>query len=153
MKTRKFSLVVLMALTLVLLFGVGAANAADKTVFPCNEELIETLDPGTWTYPGGNIHIRGMVQLFRETSPDPRNIGNNTVVVNANWNSEFHGPMWGTFSSVTDEGGLWEGTWAGRLTEKGPVYNATGKGYGIYAGMKMWVDVDYGACTVTFQEK
>ena len=153
MKTRKFSLVVLIALMLVLLLGVGSANAADKSVFPCNEELIETLDPGTWTYPGGKIHIRGMVQLFRETSPDPRNIGYNTVVVNANWNSDFHGPMWGTFSNATDEGGLWKGTWAGRVTENGPVYHATGKGHGIYAGMKMWVDVHYGACTVTFLEK
>jgi hypothetical protein len=153
MKKRTFTLVVLMAIALVLLFGVGQVNAADKTVVPCYEQFVDTLNPGTWSYPDGNIHIRGMVQLFRETADDPRNIGYNTVVLNANWQSDWTGPMWGTFSFETDEGGLWEGTWAGRMTEEGSVYNASGKGYGIYAGMKMWVDMDYGTCTATFLEK
>lgn len=152
MKKRTFSLVVLMVLMLVLMFGVGSVNAAEKTVFPSYEELIATLDPGTWSYPNGNIHIRGMVQLFQETAADPRGDGENTVVVNANWDSDFHGPMWGTFSFVTDEGGLWEGTWSGRMTENGPVYTARGNGYGIYAGMRIWVDMNLGTCTTTILE-
>jgi len=152
MKKSYFLLGVLLVILAIPLFGVTPVTAAEKTEFPCTEELIANLDPGTWTYPNGNIHIRGMIQLFRETGPDPRIVGDNTVVVNANWQSDWTGPIWGTFSFVTDEGGLWEGTWAGQMTEAGAVYNGSGNGYGMYAGMKMWVDMNYGVCTITVLE-
>ncbi len=136
----------------MVLYGAAPAAAAEKDVLPCTETSAGLIDPGTWTFPDGNIHIRGMVELLDESSPDPRDIGQNTIVLNANWNSEFTGPMWGTFSLVTEEGGLWEGTWAGLMTQQGPQYNATGDGFGLYAGMKIWVDMDYGVCQVTFLE-
>ncbi len=110
------------------------------------------LDYGTWSYPDGNIHIRGMVELFRNTGPDPRITGYNTVTVSANWQSDYTGPMSGTFRFETDEGGLWMGTWAGQMTGAGPVYSGSADGYGMYAGMKMWVDMNYGVCTLTILE-
>lgn len=139
----------LLAIVAVFLLGIAPVAAAEKTVFPCFETYVETLDPGTWAFPGGNIHIRGLVEVFREDAPDPRNVGYNTVVVNANWRPDWTGPIWGTFRLETDEGGLWEGTWAGMMTEAGSWYQAVGNGYGIYAGMKIWVDMNYGVCQTT----
>jgi hypothetical protein len=152
MKKNYFLFGTILAVLAVLLLGIAPVMAAEKTEFPCTETFIDTLDIGTWAYPGGNIHIRGMVQFFREESPDPRNIGYNTVVVNANWRPDGTGPMWGTFHLVTDEDGLWEGTWAGMITEQGPRYHAVGNGFGLYSGMKIWVDVNYGDCQVQFRE-
>jgi hypothetical protein len=146
-----FYLFVVLIITLpVILWGASPAAAAQKTEFSCTETFIETIDPGVWTFPDGNLHIRGMVQLLDESAPDPRDIGENTVLVNANWNANGIGPMWGTFTFETNEGGLWQGTWAGLMTELGPKYTAAGDGYGMYSGMKIWVDVNYGECRVTF---
>ena len=152
MKKDYILLGALLVILAIPLFVVAPVSAAEKTELPTTEVLIANLDPGTWTYPGDNIHIRKMVQLFRVTGADSRVIGNNTVVMNANWQADWTGPMRGTFSFVTDEGGLWEGTWAGKMTEAGPVYTGSGKGSGIYDGMKIWVDMNYGASTVTILE-
>lgn len=149
MKKNYFLFTVILA---VLLLGVTPVMAAEKIEFPCTETFVAELDPGTWTFPGGNIHVRGMVQLSREEAPDPRNTGYNTVVVNANWRPDWTGPMWGTFRLETDEGGVWEGTWAGRMTEQGSRYHAVGTGFGLYSGMKIWVDMNYGDCQVQLRE-
>lgn len=143
------AVVVLMA---VLLIAVAVVTAAERTTVPCEETFIGQVDPGTWTFPGGNVHIRGMVNTYEEVSPDPRNVGINTVTVNANWGPDYTGPMWGTFSNATYEGGLWEGHWNGTMTAEGSSYQAVGNGYGLYAGQKVWVDVQPGSCWVTFRD-
>jgi hypothetical protein len=93
-----------------------------------------------------------MVELFREEAPDPRSVGDNTVVVNANWRPDWTGPIWGTFHFETDEGGVWDGNWAGLVTGQGARYSGVGDGSGLYSGMKMWVDMDYGVCQITIME-
>jgi hypothetical protein len=152
MNRKIYGMGVILVVMAVLLTGVAPVTAAEKTEFPCTETFVATLDPGSWAFPDGNIHIRGSVSLFREEAPDPRSVGDNTVVANANWRSDGTGPIWGTWRLETDEGGAWEGTWNGMMTEAGAWYNARGDGSGLYTGMKMWVDMNFGACQVTILE-
>lgn len=151
MRKNYFRLGAILVVMAVLLIGTAPVTAAEKTEFQCTETFIATLDPGSWTFPDGNIHIRGMKSLFREEG-DARVEGDNTVVLNANWRSDGTGPMWGTWRLVTDEGGIWEGTWAGMMTEQGSWYHAVGDGMGMYAGMKMWVDMNFGDCRIKILE-
>ena len=149
MRKNIFRFAAILFVMALLLGGIAPAAAAEKTEYQCTETLVAILDPGTWSFPDGNLHIRGMVQLFREEAPDPRTVGNNTVVVNTNWRPDGTGPMWGTFRMETDEGGLWKGTWAGKMTEGGSFYQGVGDGFGLYAGMKLFVDMNYGVCQIT----
>lgn len=141
MRSQKRPIVVsILALAAFLLFAAPAAAQAESTLITGTESCVTT-DPGTMTFlPGGNIHIRGMVQQCTELSSDPRAAGVNTVVVNANWDSEFIGPMWGTWSLASEDGGVWQGTWEGMLTESASHVRAVGKGQGIDSGLLMWID-------------
>lgn len=151
MKNFLLSLGTIMMVLVVLALTITPVMAGEKTESTCSETLISVLNPGTWTYPDGNIHIRGLVQFYRDESPDPRLDGYNTIVTNANWRGDWSGPMWGTFHLVTDQGG-WDGTWTGKMTEMGPELHGTGNGYGAYAGMKMWVEESSGSCKYVILE-
>lgn len=151
MKANIFRLTALLTILTLLLPRVAPVMAAEKTEFQCVEILDTILDPGMWTYPNGNIHIRGMVSRYNETSTDPRMYGVNVVVVNANWHGNYTGPMWGTFWLENDYGG-WKGTWAGLMTVQGSGYNAVGDGFGDYSGMKLWINVNNGVCTGSILE-
>jgi len=145
MNSKKIKTIVFVTVIGLALIIAGSASAeASDTRFECGPEgPAMTTDPGTWSFPDGNIHIRGMKQFSRVDCPDSRQVGTNYITVNANWDQSYHGPMWGTFTFISDEGGKWTGTWNGQLTENGSWYNASGKGQGIYAGMKLWVDKEY----------
>ena len=104
-------------------------------------------DPGIWTNPGGNHHVRGMVSQYREESPScPEINGINTATMNANWSANFVGPMWGTSHSETDYGGggVWEGVWHGALNADGTcTYKAVSHGIsGSVAGLKLTLVAD-----------
>jgi hypothetical protein len=58
-----------------------------------------------------------------------------TVESNANWDAEFTGPIWGTFSIVLDDDlGTWDGTFQGKRTLEDQQWvtllHATGHGSG-----------------------
>ena len=149
MNRRKLSLLAAIAVLVILtLLTTPVSARSEVTKSPCTETYLETLDPGTMTFPDGNIHLRGMVNTYREESPDLRNVGFNTVTVNANWHADWTGPMWGTFRQVTDEGGIWEGTWSGMVTDSGSGYHAIGQGKGIYKGMTAKISNENGVCQV-----
>jgi hypothetical protein len=152
MKKRFLHLSAILIVTVLLLAAVVSVSAGGRVTVPCTETFLATLDPGVWTYPGGNIHIRGMVNQYQEGSTDPRNVGINTVTINANWKPDYTGPMWGTFHLLTDEGGEWYGSWNGTNSAGGADYHAIGNGIGLYEGQMSWVDVQYGVCTVTYQD-
>ena len=121
--------------------GVGSAAAqASESIFTCAPEDYVTTDPGSWSFPDGNIHIRGMKQYGRVVCDDPRQTGVNYITVNANWDANFTGPMWGVFTFQSDEGGIFKGTWNGMMTADGSWYNAVGNGSGMYEGLKLWID-------------
>ena len=91
---------------------------------------------------GSRQHTRDVVVKSRTESSDPAMSGWMTVVLNSNLDADGVGPVWGTFRSELDGGGVWEGTWQGlRIAEDGywvaPLH-VVGKGYGgLVDGMKM----------------
>ncbi len=118
---RKSFKILILTLGLCLLF-VPMTVSAKTTVKYCEgtEALIQTLNPGAWSFPDGNIHVRGMVNQYREQINCPEINGTNIVVMNANWDANFSGPMWGTTYQQTSYGD-WEGTWSGKLNQDGTV--------------------------------
>ena len=92
---------------------------------------------------GSRTHLRDTVIISQVISMDARMAGLMTIELNANWDADFAGPLWGTFSLAVDGGGTWVGTWQGlreRVAEdqwEGTLH-VIGKGYGgIVDGMKL----------------
>ncbi len=136
---KRLILTIVTTLGVLLAFAAPIAAQASVTEFT-GTEVCNPIDPGITTFHDGNVHIRGMVLLCRETSSDPRATGENTVVMNANWDANGLGPMWGTAYIATDEGGAWKATWEGMITTNGSQYHSSATGQGRYEGMKQWVD-------------
>ena len=66
----------------------------------------------------GRVQIRNVVFPYVLQATDPRMEGNETVIVNANWDgwTQFgpgSGPMWGTLV-LQGSAGPWEGVWTGQ---------------------------------------
>jgi hypothetical protein len=146
-KSSRVMLVLPALIAAVLLVAGPVAAQATATEVTGWVESCEYSDPGHWTYPGGNIHIRGMVRICRERG-HPYLEGVNTTVVNANYDSQGSGPVFGTFHRVTDEGGEWEGTFSGvRTTDGDAVVHAVGHGRGMYEGLQIMVTLENGLLT------
>jgi len=139
---KRLILTIVTVLGVLLAFAAPIAAQASITEITGTEvcHMFNPINPGTWTFPDGNVHVRGMVFLCRDESSDPRETGNIEVVMDANWDSNMLGPIYGTFRTVTDEGGVWEGTWEGLVTTSGFQYHVIGMGQGRYEGMKIWLD-------------
>jgi hypothetical protein len=109
MKQHKALALIVVVLIALSLLPVQAVSA-QATFSACEGDFIPLgiLDPGAWTYPGGNMHVRGMVGQYQQYMPtsDPRCNGLNTVVTNANWDAYGVGPSWGTFHVALAEGSL-----------------------------------------------
>jgi len=142
----KKRILVLMALTAALLLVAGPVAAkATKTPYTADYFFYPPTDPGTWTNPDGNVHVRGLVHINRiENATDLRVEGWDTIVVNANWDANMVGPMWGTFTVEPDiGGGLWEGTWTGMVHADGTVsVRVVGHGTGGFEGLKVFTFVE-----------
>lgn len=112
-------------------------------------EACQPIDPGTWTFPDGNIHIRGLILLCQETSTTPLFDGENMIVLNANLRADAGaflggvGPIWGTWQM----GESWAGTWEGESTAAGVTYDAQGQGAGPNVGLKLWLTTSNGQFT------
>jgi len=143
MKKIIISVLIIVALAISLLPNTSNVFAEDIRIeveaweVPfCDENYI--CEPGVWTFPGGNIHIRGMVQYYMVTgASDDRMTGINRLTANMNWDSSMTGPGWGTFhnqSSIYD--GYWEGTYSAIMYEGGHyISRIQGKGYGAFDGL------------------
>ena len=105
MRARKSVLLsVSVALMIVALLATpGPAMAkATKTEVVGTSTTIGMIDPGVWTtLPSGNVKVRDMILVFREEMSDPRASGTNTVVMNANWDSDETGPEQDTETALT----------------------------------------------------
>ena len=95
---------------------------------------------------GSRTHLRDTVIISQINSMDARVTGLMTIELNANWDADFEGPLWGTFSLAVDSGGTWVGTWQGlreRVAEDqwAGALHVIGKGYGgIVDGMKLMAE-------------
>jgi|GEM_PF-1228550 len=134
----------LVALVALVLMPGSAAAVVSRVVFTGIEVPVALVTEGEWTFPGGNVHVRGMTTEYQEVASDWRMSGLNTSVMNANWGRDFAGPMWGTSESVLSDsgdcpgGGVWQGTWTGMMSVDGSyTYSAVGKGIsGCVAGLR-----------------
>jgi hypothetical protein len=129
MKTKSLPIYLILALVLCLII-VPVGVSAQTTVKRCSgtESLIDMLNPGNWTFPDGNIHVRGMINQYKEQMNCPEVSGTNTVVMNANWDANYTGPMWGTTYQETPSG-VWKGFWSGKLNPDGTLsYTGVSKG-------------------------
>lgn len=133
-------------LTLLLAITFPAQAQAIKTEFTGLSYFTnEIIDPGVWTYPDGNVHVRGWTVGYNDVMSDPRVSGTDTMLINFNMQSApapvfFSGPMWGTMR-VENEGGYWEGSWTGFRDEQGFAYaRATLHGHGGYEGLIAQID-------------
>ncbi|MBW6472857.1 MAG: hypothetical protein K0B14_07015 [Anaerolineaceae bacterium] len=143
MKKLLYSMSILLVLALSLLPNTSNVLAEDNRIdvdaleVPfCNEVYI--CDPGVMTFPGNNIHIRGMVQYYMVTgASDDRMTGINRLTANMNWDSNMTGPGWGTFhNQSTIYNGYWEGTYSAIMYEGGHyISRIQGKGYGAFDGL------------------
>ena len=94
MNTKKMFLAALIGVIAVALLIVGSAAArSSESTFNCPVGTYGTTNPGSWSFPDGNIHIRGMEQVARSDCEDSRVVGYNYITVNANWDANFTGPM------------------------------------------------------------
>ncbi|MDT8307009.1 MAG: hypothetical protein RRC07_13850 [Anaerolineae bacterium] len=141
-KIRLVYLLVVLALALGL--AAGASAAAARIVVTGKEIPLCYSDPphpdctyGEWSFPDGNQHVRNMVQVYQVICSDPRVVGVNTLVANANWDADGLGPGWGTFhhQPATISDGYWEGTFSAMMTADGYVSRIVGQGYGALEGL------------------
>lgn len=149
MRQHKAVATVVVMLIALSLLPVQAVSA-QATFITCEGAFIPLaiLDDGTWTYPGGNMHVRGRVGQYQQAMPtsDPRCNGLNTVVMNANWDAYGVGPSWGTFHVVVEEGGPdgWDGTWTGMSYADGSTsIQVVGHGSGALTGQHVFVDIAF----------
>jgi hypothetical protein len=146
MKTR-LSLLSILLIAAMWLSHTASAVAAGATHTPVSAWEIPLCPPygeghpnctqGEWTFPGGNMHVRNMVQVYSALGiNDDRLTGTNTLVANANWDTYGYGPGWGTFhNQVIGYDGYWEGTFAAVMSADGYISRIVGKGYGEFEGL------------------
>jgi hypothetical protein len=144
MNAKRFLRCLVLTLVLCLMF-VPVMASAKANVKHCSgtEVLIQVVNPGVWTNPDGNIHVRGMVSEYIEQMNCPESSGINTVIMNANWDANYVGPIWGTSNLETSYsgGGVWKVSWSGKTNPDGTFYyKGTGKGIsGSVTGLKIKV--------------
>ncbi|HEM61495.1 MAG TPA: hypothetical protein ENO24_04320 [Chloroflexi bacterium] len=151
MRQHKALAVIIVTLLALLLLPVSAASA-QATFATCQGAFITAgmVDWGTWTYPGGNTHVRELVGTYEQVMPgsDPRCNGSNTVVTNANWDAYGVGPSWGTFHVVPNQysnfTGGWAGAWTGMSYADGTSsIRVEGHGYGDLEGQQVFVEIEF----------
>lgn len=129
----------------VLIAGLAlmtsTAEAQATRIAFTEESLCTTTSMGTWTFPDGNIHIRGLTQVCDHPASIPQLDGTDCMVVNFNLDATGSGPAWITWRIETEgEDGGWEGVWHGRvtglLTSPFGTGRGVGHGTGIYEGQQ-----------------
>jgi hypothetical protein len=132
---RNVALVVALIATLVICVGPVQAKPT-RITFSAHEELVDGAD-GTTTSHGGMTFIRNATLTYRDTAANPMDIGTNYTTFNANWDANGNGPIWGKNRLVTDEGGVWEGSWNGTASAFGADFHghAEDRGEGMYKGL------------------
>jgi hypothetical protein len=151
MKRRKHLASVVLALIAALLVATGPAAAeATVTEYTGTSTLLGIDDWGTWTFPDGNIHVRGCVHVYYDDTTDDRLTGLIYPAVNADWDATGVGPMWGTIRIEPDiGGGFWEGTWTGMVhADKSFSIRGVGQGRGDFEGLKVSFTYEYSGPTI-----
>lgn len=156
----RFALALLPALVLISPAPV-ASQGAIRTLVSATEIPLTLVSPGTVTYPGGNVHVRGRVTIAQWIATDPRVNFNATVITNGNFDGSGNGPMSGTFETIeSSNSGKWIGTWHGEMTDSSNfqfMHTGVGRGTGAYEGLHVIYKCTYtgfgpGACQAQILE-
>jgi hypothetical protein len=93
--------------------------AAAIATFTASDMPVEVIDPGQVNFQGPRILWRGLIVRARIEASDPRFTGFLIGTLNANWNLQGEGAVWGRFTHEVDAGGMWEGVWRAHRTRAG----------------------------------
>ena len=124
MKIKRVLVAIVLGLIIVTMLGPKPVKAqAIITEYTATEFPTGLIYPGDWKpLPNGGQHFRGQVVSTFEAATDPRASGTGTLVANGNLNASLTGPIWGTIviqvpdSEACHGGGVWQGTWAGKMS-------------------------------------
>jgi hypothetical protein len=113
------------------------------TNFSGTSETILQHAPGTSTpLPGGGVFNKGIVVETRDELDDPRVNGNVVWVVNAIFDAEGFGTLWGTGELIIPGVGKWDMKYVGWLTSDGLTYEVGGRGRdGLKGSVAHWTYV------------
>ncbi len=84
--------------------------------------------------PGSRLMVRGMKITVPMQSDDPRAVGPISLTINANYQPDFTGEEWGTFSHALAVGGSVEGVFRGKRTFENGQFKLTILGIGQGVG-------------------
>ena len=139
---KKWTLLILVGVIAMIVLVAPVSAQTIRTDYTGIEECGEVMmsDARVWFSDDGLMHVRNGWIDCTDAVNDPR-IGGE-VFVTVNWNFQFtmthpYGPMWGKIR-LDNEGGYWEGSWVGEITElEGYSYiYAVMRGYGEYEGLQ-----------------
>jgi hypothetical protein len=132
---KKRMIVIGILLLLILAMSTTVSAQVVRISVSATETLLEILDPGENSAPGGNQHFRGMVEYLRVDSDSDFMAGYNTVVANGNLGADGFGQVWGSNTlELAACDGYWEGHWVGQVDENGMTLQMQGRGYGDLSG-------------------
>jgi hypothetical protein len=138
--------------------GKGHGHGAVKVEFNATDDWSPAGTLGQITCPGGeftgdlmqpcppgtNIHVRGATAETSVLANDDRFTGNLTYTLNYNFDADFTGTAWGTWSLEVEAcEGIWEGVWNSKRTllpDPGPA------GMGVWIGKMKLVGHGSGDC-------
>jgi hypothetical protein len=154
MKARKFTVALLLCLTLVLCAStmLQPANAkATKTQFTGKISWAGGASDPVDRYAGQTTHRRDRMVPFNiiETDSD---LFDGTLIRIANFNRNDHKGFtqrWGTFQIFSNDVLLWEGTWTGRAAEGSRTENYVGHGVGDLKGLQIKFTAEFPGISVT----
>jgi hypothetical protein len=154
MKARKFTVALLLCLTLVLCAStmLQPANAkATKTQFTGKISWAGGASDPVDRYAGQTTHRRDRMVPFNiiETDSD---LFDGTLIRIANFNRNDHkgfAQRWGTFQIFSNDVLLWEGTWTGRAAEGSRTENYVGHGVGDLKGLQIKFTAEFPGISVT----
>jgi hypothetical protein len=152
-KVRKFTVALLLCLTLVLCAStmLQPANAkATKTQFTGKISWAEGASDPVDRYAGQTTHRRDRMVPFNiiETDSD---LFDGTLIRIANFNRNDHkgfAQRWGTFEILSEGVLLWKGSWTGRASE-GRTENYVGHGVGALKGLQIKFTAEFPGIFVT----
>jgi hypothetical protein len=128
------------AVVLLALLVAFPSHAGQKTAYTATGYLTGVNSFGTLTCPGypdlhptfpnpcpGRTNLRGYVFTERMLSPDSPINGDATIEWNFDVDSHLEGQYWGKWSIVLDDGGILEGSYAGKILLADGLLLARGK--------------------------
>jgi hypothetical protein len=113
MTMQRIGILSLVFLLTVATTGWGGNPQCRNGKFHAKDTFVQPVDPGTITPVPGGIRLRGAINIYHIDASDERITGDYTITLNANWDMDYAGPVWGSFTCDRPDGGEWSGVFYG----------------------------------------